>query len=1100
MTDVTRKRQAFVPSIVVLCSILLLAGSALATTVSISGQVTQNGSAVSGAWLDVFTDGDVWVANTQTDASGNYIFSSLDAGTYKVYAYAPGTGTQVAYTSNPLTVTTDTAGVDIVLPASYSLSGTVQQNGAAVSGVWLDVFTEADQWVKNTQTSTDGAYSFSNLANGNYKVYAYEPGSMTQTAHDSNPVAVSGANVTGIDITFASTYTISGTVTQGGSAASGVWLDVFDGDGRWKDNAQTSTDGTYTLGPVGAGTYSVYVYVPGPMTQTAYGSNPIALSSGNATNIDIDIAASYGLSGTVTRSGQAVSSAWVDVFTSANTWMQNTPTDASGNFSFSNLHAGSYNIYAYDPQNSNAQTAYSGNAVTISSANVADIDIVFAAGGKLMAWGSDSHGQLGSGRALLSKVQVSGLTGVTAVAAGKYHNLALKDDGTVWAWGDNYYGQLGDSTTVDRVTPVQVSGLSSVSAVAAGHHFSLALKDDGTVWAWGQNSYGQLGNGTTVNQTTPVQATGTHDVVTIAAGGSHCLAIKANRTLLSWGAGSHGQLGNGAWVDSPTPVAVTGCQGITAISAGSYHSLALKSDKTVLSWGWNANGELGNGSTTNRSTAVAVLTLTDIASIRAGGLHSLAVKADGSVWTWGTTIPGQTDDIGTIDRTIPNQVQGISNVAVAWLGGGGELLPHDFVFSDCALVLKTDGTAWGWGNNLYGQLGDGTTDDPSAPVAVADITDIAEFALGWCHTIALKSDGTVWSWGLNSSGQLGDGQITYEDTPLEMTSLSDLVAVEAGAWHSVALKADGTLWAWGGNLSGQLGDGTTVGNATPGQVPALSGVSAIAVSERHNLAVTSDRTVWSWGSNSNGQLGDGTMTDQPSPSQVPGLVDVLAVAAGAYHSIAVKVDGTVWAWGSNSSGQLGDGTTENRTSPVQLTGLSGVIGVAASRFHSLAVKSDGTVWAWGHNGSGQLGNGTKTDQLAPVQVTGISDAIAVSAHVGWWGIGGHSLALRSDGTIWAWGNNNQGQLGDGTTTSSLTPVQVSGISDVVAIAAIGRPDFASQSMAVKSDGTVWTWGDGSHEDLSNAESTDDLTPVQLSGISGATDIASSGNHYLVVVE
>ena len=212
-------------------------------------------------------------------------------------------------------------------------------------------------------------------------------------------------------------------------------------------------------------------------------------------------------------------------------------------------------------------------------------------------------------------------------------------------------------------------------------------------------------------------------------------------------------------------------------------------------------------------------------------------------------------------------------------------------------------------------------------------------------------------------------------------------------------------------------------------------------------------TVWAWGENSDGQLGDGMTTDRGTPVQVKGpggvgfLAGVVAIEAGYFHTVALRSDGTVWAWGNNYNGQLGDGTTTDRGTPVQVKGpggvgfLAGVVAIEAGYFHTVALKSDGTVWAWGNNYNGQLGDGTTTNRWTPVQVKGpggasnLTGVVAVDAGYS------HTVALKSDGTVWTWGDNGYGQLGDGTTTSRSTPVQVKGsggagnLTGVVAIAA-----------------------------------------------------------------
>jgi alpha-tubulin suppressor-like RCC1 family protein len=295
----------------------------------------------------------------------------------------------------------------------------------------------------------------------------------------------------------------------------------------------------------------------------------------------------------------------------------------------------------------------------------------------------------------------------------------------------------------------------------------------------------------------------------------------------------------------------------------------------------------------------------------------------------------------------------------------------------------------------------------------------------------VRSDGTVWAWGDNYYGDLGNGTTaTPSSTPVQVPGLTGVVQVAAGASDSLALRSDGTVWAWGYNFHGQLGDGSTTDRTTPVQVAGLTEVTQIAAGDYHSLAVRSDGTVVAWGNNAQGELGDGTTTNRTTPVAVSGLTNVTQIAGGWQHSVALRSDGTVAAWGANNYGQLGDGTTTNSTTPVQVAGLTTVTQIAAGTTgdHTLAVRSDGTVAAWGANNSGQLGDGTTTNRTTPVTVSGLSDVTRVSAG------GAHSVAVRSDGTV-AWGANYYGQLGDGTTINRTTPVIVPGAGAVTHVAA-----------------------------------------------------------------
>jgi RHS repeat-associated protein len=702
-----------------------------------------------------------------------------------------------------------------------------------------------------------------------------------------------------------------------------------------------------------------------------------------------------------------------------------------------------------------ASVAFEGHAAMVKS------------NGTVWAWGDNEEGQLGDGTTTsrVAPVPVTGLTGVIAVAVGKYHTVAVKGDGTVWAWGNNTYGQLGDGTTTGWLSPMPVTGLTNVTAIAAGDFFTLALRTDGTVWSWGANYTGQLGSGATIDRLTPGPVSGLSGIVRIAAGGDHALAVKNDGSVWSWGSNFKGQLGDGTNTERTVPVQVSGlATGVIAVAAGFGHSVALKSDGTLHAWGDNSSGQLGDGTMTERTTPVEVDFLAEVIAVSAGYSFTVALKNDGSAWSFGRNDVGQLGNGTTTDQISPVQVAGLSGATAITA-----------VFSQ-TFAVKNDGTVWAWGRNSIGQLGDGLTTQRTSPVQVSRLTELVAVAAGSYHSLAIKGDGTAWAWGDNYFGQLGDGTTDQRTDPVQIGGLTGVVMLAANNTHTVAVKNDGTVWACGDNSHGQLGNNTTIQQLTAVPVSGLSGATKVSAGGYHTVAVKGDGSVWSWGYNLNGQLGDNTTTQRLAPVQVSGLSGVIAVAAGANHTVALKGDGTVRTWGKNTNGQLGDNSTTQRKTPVQVSGLTQVIAVAAGASHTVALKSNGTVWAWGNNWFGQLGDNTTTQRKIPVQVSGLTGVIAVAAGTY------HTMALKSDGTVWVWGGNAGGQLGNGSTNESLVPVQVMGLTNATALSA-----GDGHTLALLNDGTIRGWGDNTYDQLAYPQNRVTQTAIRLAASVVDTD-------------
>ncbi len=692
-----------------------------------------------------------------------------------------------------------------------------------------------------------------------------------------------------------------------------------------------------------------------------------------------------------------------------------------------------------------------------------------------------------------NSVEVRGTPGFKArsIASGcaASHSLAILQDRNLWSFGNNTFSKLGNGRISGQTAvPTPVVNLDEVTAAGASESHSVALRNDGTVWSWGRNNLGQLGRDDSINGDghIPNPVPGLSDIVGLSLGRNHTLALKNDGTVWAWGDNTRGQIGNG--VASVQPVAVPfqipGLTNIRLVAAGSLHSLAVGNDGIVWAWGDNTQGQLGQGATgiLPGKTPVQVPNLTGIVDAAAGNDHSITVRSDGSIWIWGMNDQGVLGvGSGAAAVAKPTAVPGVSQAVSVSAGGG----------TSYAVLL--DGSAMAWGYNSDGQCGLGTqTASTPTPTLIPSLNSIAAVAAGKMHALAVRDDGTVLSWGSNQFGQLGNGQGNNYNVPIQVPNFTDVTAVAIGPSHIVALRGDGTVWTWGDNTKGQLGNGVVLPGAvaTPFQVPGLSGITAVAASSRNSYAVKDDGTVWAWGDNSSGQMGQGGSSATPttSPVKVLGLTGVFtSVSAGTSFVIARRdVDGTLWGWGNNSDGYLGTGLPGPvvQHPPVQVTGLAGITSISSGIAHTVALRdADKAVFTWGNNTSGQIGDGSPTGTIvrSPQQI--LTGAVSISAGDEF------TLAALSDGTVSGWGFRAFGQLGDGppSATPALSPVQTLGIGNVLTVAA-GQ----SHSLALKNDGTVWGWGYNFYGQLGNGDEIVTSGPVQTLDISSPTTIAAGG--------
>ena len=640
-----------------------------------------------------------------------------------------------------------------------------------------------------------------------------------------------------------------------------------------------------------------------------------------------------------------------------------------------------------------------------------------------------------------------------------------------------------------RIAGKCIDAASAQHLLTAGDEHSCAVRNGGTVWCWGDNSSGQLGNGTSgdCGEPAPVQVTGLTNIAGVTALRLHTCAWKLDGTAWCWGSNGFGGLGDGTKKSTTEPVQVQGLANPAALAAGSGFSCALEDSGSVWCWGRNDHGQLGNGSQTDESAPVQAAGLVDIVHVTAGSSHTCALKSDDSVWCWGKNSASQLGNGSQADELTPVQVVDLANVvglAAGW--------SHT-----CA--VKGDGTLWCWGANDGGQVGDGTTDNRNTPVQVVGVENIVAVQAGYGYTCALTGTGSLWCWGRNDEGQLGVGSISEPIlSPAGVADAGGVTVAAAGGSHTCVLRQDGTVWCFGANKWGELGNGLGgIKNykAEPVQVPLVSDVAGIAAASNHTCAWQSGGPAWCWGGlnttpyypqSSNDKLGCGDCYGgQTVPMEVVGLTSVASVAVGESHSCAVADDSSAWCWGNASFGKLGTGSDENEFSPAQVVGLGGSLAaVAAATRHTCALKEEGTVWCWGNNGFGELGQGDFAPYPAPVQVVGLEDAVALSArHT-------HTCGLKADGTAWCWGSNCYGQMGNGEDGCNVAPnpIQFADFAGVTAVAA-----GSSFTCVSKADGTAWCSGVNDGGQLGDGTNENSTTPVPVVGLAGVSTVAAGSD-------
>jgi alpha-tubulin suppressor-like RCC1 family protein len=809
-------------------------------------------------------------------------------------------------------------------------------------------------------------------------------------------------------------------------------------------------------------------------------------------------------------------------------------------------------------------TVYAGgvlSGVTLTQISAGHDHTCAVDGGAVYCWGHNGSGELGNNSTANSPVPVAVTTGgtplsgktINQITAGYETSCALDSAGLAYCWGHNAYGQLGNGSTTSpqtTATAVTTSGVLSgktLSQLSAGQYFMCTVGTGGAIFCWGANGSGRLGNpSTTANSSVPEAVTAPR-ATTIAAGYRHSCAIRAGLAYC-WGDNTVGDLGRGTTGGTsnvPGAVSTSGVlsgKTLTQIEAGQDFTCALDTAGAAYCWGFNAYGQLGNNSTTNSNVPVQVTTTgtplagKTLTEITVGNSYACALDTAGKAYCWGYNGEGQ---LGNGTTTTPQTTA----TAVSTSGVlSGKTLVQVSAGYDHSCAVDSAGVAYCWGYNGYGGLGNNNTTQQNSPVAVTTASTplagktVASIAAGNYFTCALDTAGLGYCWGRNNHGQLGNSTTDGFDGPHPTATAvtttgalsgKSLAQLTLGEFHVCAADTGGAGYCWGQDNAGQLGNGGTntdsnvaVAVNTGG---ALSGKSLVQISAEYQSTCGQDSSgaLYCWGLGTSGQLGNNAATTSTTA--------VVVVIPGPPTSVtAFPGDTTATVrWAAPSS--FGTGTLTGYTATAYpggasctttgattcaITGLTNGISYSvtvvtrttvgdsvaggpatatpwpaatkiSSGYLNACTISGGKAYCWGDNTSGQLGNGTTTSSTTPVAVSTsgvLAGKTLTQISVGYQ----HVCALDTAGAVYCWGDNSRGELGNGTTTSSSVPVAVStggalSGKTVAQISANGSDatPFTHHTCALDTAGAAYCWGDNTRGELGNGNTTQQNAPVAV---------------------
>ena len=1069
-------------------------------------------------------------ANCSTSVGAHSITISGD-GAHTVYLWSKDAAGNIALASTSQSVTLDTTAP--VIASGPSIASAMNKGGASTSITWS--LTDTTTATVELLYSTNNGSTFTSIASGLTNNGTY---SWTIPAADSSTVKLKlvatdqlgfSSNATGEAFTIDSTAPAVAITTPTGPLKGGVTvaLSYSATDTNTISSLQLSyaADGSTFGAPTSltVGSTSVTWNIPSSDLATAKLKVTATDAAGNSasavtsaftidstaptlsitapTNASSTYATSITVSGSCSEDSRVVSVSVSDGTTTSAP--VSNPNCSSGSYTssvdISGLAIGSLTV-----------TATHGDAATNSTSQSVTISHIVPPPTKLILSGSTSTT---SGTCTQYTIQTQNASSVaSAVTQNTTINLSLTGSGALYSnntctsaitslqistgasSGSFYYlnrdRETGISLTISdgtsSLTSASITGISSNGSIISiiGDNGSIGagcvIQSGGSVWCWASYISSDPGyNG--VIAPLPIEGLG-KAAVQVSRYGYYSCAVLSDGSIKCWGANNNGNLGDGTTTGRSTPVTVINLGGTaTQVSTGPSRTCALLSDGTIQCWGSNFSGALGNGNTTDSYTPVAVQGVTGAVSVSNGDSFSCALLNDGTVKCWGINGSGQLGDSTTTNRSTSVAVQGLGGVVTAIAVG----LNHS-----CALL--NDGTIKCWGSNNNGKLGDNSTTNRLTAVSVQNLGGVATAVqAGAEHTCALLNDGTVKCWGNNNEAQLGNNSFISTLIPVSVQNLgTSVTSIGLGYMQGCALLSTGSVKCWG--ASGVDTFGKKVMTNKLKATSSTSGLSATKIFsqryEANGCAIVSGGSVKCWGDSYEGKLGNGASgftVNQPITVLNLGL-PAIDLSLGNSHGCAILNDGSMKCWGYSSSAQLWDGINSENFIPTAVQGLGeSANAISAGDDFECAVLASGSIKCWGSNSFGSLGDGTLTSSHSPVSVANLSGTATavVSGHL-------HSCALISNGSINCWGQNLYGGLGDNSTTDRRSAVSVSSLGGTATAMTAG--DY--HTCALMSDGTVKCWGRNNSGQLGDNTTTTRITPVTVQSLGGtAVAIKASSN-------